>query len=69
MSDSLPRKRGGLRSGAGRKPDPTVRSLVRLRPEELEEVKALAAEQGVSTHAWMVAAVRAALETATCTKG
>ena len=55
--------RGGARPGAGRPARPTERKLVRLTPEESAAVEGYASADGVSVHAWMVAAIRAALQT------
>ena len=70
--------RGGARSGAGRKPlSPadraakikarhkidSARKMIRLTPEDVAAVELCAAAAGTSVHAWMVAAVRSALET------
>ena len=54
--------RGGARPGAGRPIRPTERKLVRLTPEESAAVKSCAAADGISVHAWMVAAIRSALQ-------
>ena len=55
--------RGGARPGAGRPARPTERKLVRLTPEESAAVESYASADGVSVHAWMVAVIRAALQT------
>ena len=56
-------KRGGARPGAGRKPRPTERKLVRLTTEESAAVAEHAKNDGITVHAWMVRVIRKALET------
>ena len=43
-----PTQRGGARKGAGRPEAGTVRQQLRLKPETIRKMKALAAAQGVS---------------------
>lgn len=63
MAGQTKTTRGGSRPGAGRPPRVTVQKMVRLTPEEVDHVQKCAKLAGLSVHAWMVAAVRSALET------
>ena len=68
--------RGGARPGAGRKPlTPeereasrkaleSCRKMIRLDPDEVAAAQLCAKRAGVTLHAWLVSAVRAALRSA-----
>lgn len=63
---------GGARPGAGRKPLTAAeraaaarkicRKTIDLTPDDLAAIESYAKLAGLSVHAWMVAAVRAAIE-------
>lgn len=65
--------RGGARPGAGRKPltpaeraeraEDICRKTIDLTRDDVTAIESYAAADGVSVHAWMVAAIRAALQT------
>lgn len=74
MNQAEKPKRGGARPGTGRKPlTPEQREArkadlarrrktIELSAEDIAEVEAQAAAGGISVHAWLVQAVRAALQ-------
>ena len=73
MTDQTKPTRGGARPGAGRKPlTPeereasrkaleSCRKMIRLEPGEVKAAEQRAKHAGITLHAWLVAAVRAAL--------
>ena len=73
MADQNKPTRGGARPGAGRKPLTAAerqaaarkicRKTIDLTPDDLSAIESSAKLAGLSVHAWMVAAVRSALET------
>lgn len=75
MMESKPTKstHGGARSGAGRKPltpaeraeraEDICRKTIDLTRDDITAVESCAAADGITVHAWLVAAVRSALQT------
>ena len=73
MNNTEKSTRGGARPGAGRKPLTSAeraaaarnicRKTIDLTPDDLAAIESCAKLSGLSVHAWMVAAVRSALET------
>ena len=49
--------RGGSRIGAGRKPDPSLKIQIRVKPGELEVIKTAAEKSGVAVAAFCKNAV------------
>ena len=72
MAEDKKNTRGGARPGAGRRPLTAAeraaaarnicRKTIDLTPDDLAAIEACAKLAGMSVHAWMVAAVRAAIE-------
>ena len=72
MNNTKKSTRGGARPGAGRKPLTAAeraaaarnicRKTIDLTPDDLAAIEVCAKLAGLSVHAWMVSAVRAAIE-------
>ena len=54
--------RGGARAGAGRKPDPSLKIQIRVKPGELEAIKKAAEKTGVTTSTFVKNAVMGLLK-------
>ena len=73
MEGQTKHTRGGARPGAGRKPLTakerkayrkaldSCRKMIRLDPDDISKLEACAKSDGITPHAWLVRAIRAAL--------
>ena len=73
MAEDKKNTRGGARPGAGRKPLTekerkaarkeldSCRKMIRLDPDDISKLEACARSDGITPHAWLVRAIRAAL--------